>query len=157
MNDTLWTFFCKKEDSRVASYLILEDLERLDLFDTTYLSQEMFIRGQLFGGYTEEKDTIVFLEKQKVKYEGEEGYVYFFKRKPEEKEYWRFEYIGLQPLDSNEVEPENIITRSSDRINVGDDIDELIEEAVRKLNLTGRKRVDLYSRSLYGFGDYFGF
>jgi len=157
VNDTLWTFFCKKEESRVASYIMLEELERLDLFDSTYLSQEMFIRSQLFGGYTEEKDTIIFLEKQKVKHLGEEGYVYFFKRKPKEKEYWRFEYIGLQPLDTTTVEAENIIERSSTKINVGDDIDELIEEAVRKLNLTGRKRVDFYSRSLYGFGDYFGY
>lgn len=126
-------------------------MKRLDKFDDTFKSQELFSRAALYGDdlpfdeqeldAKERKDSIEFISKKEIKNKDGEGYIYFFKRKSGESKKWKLDYAGLQPKNEKEVEGDPRYTRQNIPLYEDKTIEEQIDEIVKDLNLIGRKRV----------------
>lgn len=124
-------------------YKNLQEIDKPEYFDTTVLNQRDFGHSILYKeARLQEKDTLKFYDKHHVEARFDEGYIYFYKRKDEDDNYWRLCYVGFMPTDTTQVIYEDYIRNTSIRIYDNDDIDELIEKELRKIRLRGRERAE---------------
>jgi len=71
---------------------------------------------------------------------GERRDVYFFKAKKQKDEKWKLAYIGLEPLDPRKVNLETEVEKKGIKIKDGKDINELINDKLRIIEIIGHKR-----------------
>lgn len=156
VNDTIWNYYAKNEQTRITIYDKLNKAERLDKFPEEYKTQDLFIRALIYGSsyqetiYTpekdvfaeKEKDSIVFICKKLVKNRYREGYVYFFKKKEGGKTEWTLDYCGVQPTDEKKVSSDSNYQRSSLTIYEDEKIEDKIDDIVEDLQLKGRERAE---------------
>lgn len=160
--DSLWTVFAKEAKTCIPTYIRLKEANKLELFDTTYANQEHFICSILDleedeeENKKEEADSLVFLEKKWIDYQGVEGYLYFYKHKKFENDYWTLNYAGLMPKDSTELLPvKGILIKNKNLIIKKDkEVEELIDDEIQLIQKKKRKRIkaaDSYGRYDYGY------
>ncbi len=145
------------EDVINNSYLYdkLDKIKRLDLFPTKHKDQELMAKSLLYGNnFNFKKDSLLFIEKQLVKAQHEEGYVYFFKSKGEKDDKWKIDYVGLQPKDESKVSTEATFSKKGVKIQKGKEISEILEEQIKQIKVEGHKRAD---ESVTGNYDYFNY
>lgn len=140
--DSLWRIFSQEPKTTIPTYIRLKEKGKLSLFDTASLHQQHFAQSMLSMG-TNKKDSILFLDKKLVTYQGDEGYIYFFKRKKEQNDYWTLHYAGLMPKDSSDLLPVNgkMLLVNNLIIKKEDKLEELIKEAILDINIKPRKRI----------------
>jgi uncharacterized protein YbaP (TraB family) len=158
VNDTMWTHFAKDPETRFPLYKKLKDVKRLDAFPKAYNSQVDIAQSLLkLDGYSEDKDTITYVDKRRVNTKSDSGYVYFFKCYYSKEKRYVLDYVGLMPLDTTKIKTD---------FNSGDDdyseysarpyhsqgvkwkdakLEELKAEILTKFRLEGRERVQLYN------------
>jgi uncharacterized protein YbaP (TraB family) len=150
-SESLLADFIASDRLRINTYLNLEKMQRLDLFDSTYYTQEAFARSDAFPDKVP-LDTIVFVERVWVDHKEGPGYVYFFKCKDKLDKNWRLRYSGIQPADGAvEPDPQFSSTRGS-KVESDAMIRDFIKTAVEKIRLRDRERV---SNRTYYYDDYY--
>ncbi|MBX9853710.1 MAG: TraB/GumN family protein [Cytophagaceae bacterium] len=151
VNDTIWTHFSKSTAYRIDLYERLKTAQKVEKFDKKYLTQDNIAKALLYSqSNAAKKDSIVFLEKRKLKVQGKEGYVYFYKRKNENSKRWRLDYVGLQPEDTSKFNMQAIVTEKGVKFK-DKEVKEAIDKEVEALALLGRKRA---SRSSFRKSSY---
>ena len=151
VNDTIWSHFSKSTAYRIELYERLKEAKKLEKFDKQYLTQDFISKSLLYSaGNGSSKDSVVFLEKRKVKVQGKEGYVYFYKRKSQNSKRWRLDYVGLQPEDTSKFNMESTVSEKGVKFK-DKEVKEAIDKEVEALALLGRKRA---SRSNFRKGSY---
>ncbi|MFN6946759.1 MAG: hypothetical protein ACK4ND_17555, partial [Cytophagaceae bacterium] len=80
-------------------------------------------------------------------------YVYFFKRKKEKEHVWKFEYSGIQPLDTTQLNMEDQIIETNRRFSESD-VEKLISEALDEIEMMDRRRASLYYPRTYSLTNY---
>ena len=143
----------RDDQYRVWVYNRLEDEEMLEFLDPDITQEDIAFSLLYYRDYDEEEDTVAFVRKVAVSNGKEEGYIYFFKRKAENKKNWMIDYVGLMPTDENEFKTTLIDTKKDLSFKTDKEMEETIERTIEIFELEHRKRVQLDS---YDFGGLFG-
>ncbi len=151
-DDTLWNYLAKKDNYRLRVYKELKELESLNKLSDTLVTQEKMARATIYKNQkVTDQDTIEFLARKEASMNGEQGYVYFFKRK---KTYgnndWYLDYSGPHPTDTTLFAQNPSITNRGGDLDIYDDIDEQLDKILERIKYKDRRR---YSDSSYD-GDY---
>lgn len=160
VNDTVWEHFAENHRTRFYLYETLERANLLSKFPEKYLTQESMVEACLWDDYTFESDTadVAFLRKEYVDAKGEEAGLYYFfkgtKKDYRDEKDWYLYVVGPQPQDLSRVDVEVLDARQLKRIDNDERIDEMIEDAIRDIEFSGRERYRKKS-SGYEFGRYF--
>ena len=137
-------------------YSKLKRIDRLDLFPKSEYTQEGICKSVLYErGFDFSKDSLLPITKIEVEVKGKKGFVYFFKSKGEKDDNWELDYIGLQPLDSSKINIVNLFKSKGERISKDKDLDELIEEKLKEIELKGHPRANESEDNFGGGYDYF--
>ncbi|MFB6306563.1 MAG: hypothetical protein ABEH43_06175, partial [Flavobacteriales bacterium] len=142
VEDEIWTQFSSSLAYRTKLYKQLKKLNKTNLFKENYKSQKHFAKSILYeSNFNEEKDTAIYLKKNKVEVKGKKGYVYFFKSKRSSKDHWKLDHCGPFPLDEKKVQTKVKVSNRGDRIYKNSDISAMIKKEVKFLNLKERERI----------------
>jgi uncharacterized protein YbaP (TraB family) len=128
-------------------YKELATRKKISHFDTTGLNQIDFSRSILIKESSlNERDSLVYLDRQYVETVKGNGYIYFFKKKKDKEKSWNLVWVGIQPEDTTKVVYEDYMKDSyGSRIYDNDKIEELIEKEMKSIRLKGRKRAERLS------------
>lgn len=147
--DVIWEELAADLINRNYLYKRLEWVERLDLFPSKYKTQNLMVESILYDRkFNPEKDSMQFISKHKVNVQNKEGYVYFYKSKSFKDDDWSLDYVGLQPLDDNEVNIDDFIFEKGIEIEKHKTIDEIIEDELESIQLIGHLRAKKRSKGM---------
>jgi uncharacterized protein YbaP (TraB family) len=108
--DSLFTQFAAIDKYRSELYKDLEKMKMLDKFPAAHKNQLSIARSMLAGTGTryDRMDTVAFVEKLPVAYEGKKGFVYFFKyKRMRDDAAWQVASVGMQPEKLTEIDIDN--------------------------------------------------
>jgi len=97
------------------------------------------------NGYDSETDTVAFVKSVAIDNGKDQGTVYFFKRKQENKKNWMIDYVGLLPSDPEDLDPYGHQTKKGLSVKNDEEMEETIERTIQIFELQNRKRVELES------------
>lgn len=151
--DTSVINFLASDIPNVAGfYRKLTSYKLLEFFPEKYQSQELFAKSSLFNDdFDFEKDSIEFVEKRYVNTGKVEGYVYFFKTKELNDDYWELCYIGVYPMDEKEMKVKRRYSNTNQSIKKSKPISEMIDEAIRVIELKTHPRADGSDNNYSGY------
>lgn len=153
VHDSIIQGLCKDPGTRAMFYNGLQKINRIELFDSSFLKQKDIVYSMLFGdNYSNESDSVVFLEKRVLQNKFSPGWIYFFKTKEEDDENWQLAYWGVQPEDSTEIKTKHLFSDThAETIYEDDDIESLIDDVMKQFRVYGRKRLwdNRYNYSYY--------
>ncbi len=133
-------------------YEKMDDFKVLNNFPAKYLNQQHFAKSYLFNeNFDFEKDSLEFIERRLVNTGKEEGYVYFFKTKSENDDNWELNYVGIFSKDEKMVAVEDPDTERGETIKKSKPLNEMIDEAIRIVELKPHKRADGSDDSYGGY------
>lgn len=149
VNDTLLKHYINDPGSRITVYRLLQENKQLDKFDASLLNQQELVKCMLYSEQLseknkEKKDTIVFLEKIKMKTKYEEGYIYVFKSKARDKKIWKLSYSGLHPLNEKEVNTDPDLNKNMISYEGDKQFKKERDYAIRKIRTQDRYRASVY-------------
>lgn len=150
IEDSIIKNLAKNDETRIKFYDILEEQEKLALFDSSYLNQLDFARGLLVDhkNLDLKKDSILYLERKEPVFAKEmEGYIYLFKIKKSYDKSWKIAYV-YQPKERDSTTTQRKIVTTGVRITRDDDLEEVIEKGMERFFFKDRNR---YQRS-YNYG-----
>jgi len=154
VNDTLWHYLSEQTDSRIALYKGLKEIDKIDLFDSSYMTQKDFCFADLYAQTDTLTDSVQFIARRKVISHADSGYVYFYKRKRADDNYWELNYCGIQPLDESQISTDMKFSYSSYQYKLRDKNDnekKMIDKISEQIKMKDRQRVGTYSNSYYNF------
>ena len=150
-----WNYLAEDVINYANLYNELKDINRLDLFPNDDQLQEKIAKSMLYNySFNFSKDTLEYITKKEVTVKNEAGYVYFFKSKKPKDDNWSLDYIGLQPLDLQKVNTNYVTKEKNNKIAKDKNIDELIEETLKTIEIIGHKRAR-EEDDLGGYYDFF--
>ncbi len=156
VTEDTWLHLAQDIINKEYLYTKLKGIDRLDLFPKSELTQEGICKSILYErGVDFSKDSVQLISEVQVEVKGEKGVVFFFKSKGEKDDNWELDYIGLQPLDSSKINVDNLFRSKGKKISNGKDIQELIEEELKEIRVTGHPRTDETGDNDKGRYDYF--
>lgn len=140
--DTSFNYYIRHEESRLLTYELLTAIGRMDLFDSTYLTQEAFAKCYLSTQVYESQDSIVLYKKDSLFTNAGEIIVYFYQIYTADKKELGWVSFADQP---NELilKPAQVFY---DRYYGTDelDIDKKIEKVKASFLKKNRKRLNQY-------------
>ncbi len=137
---------------RVWVYNRLADNEMMKFADPEIKQKDIAFALLYKSGYDEEKDTVEFIKTVKVNSGKEQGTIYFFKRKSENKRNWMVDYVGLLPTDKSNFNSDGHSMKKGLSIKNDTELEETIQHTIEIFELTDRKRVVL---DTYDYGSLF--
>lgn len=143
----------RDEKYRAWVFNRLEDEELLEYLDPAITQQDIAFALLYNNGYDEEEDTVAFVKTVTIDNGKEQGTIYFFKRKEENKKNWMIDYVGLMPSDETDFSSYKHQTKKGLSFKTEDQMDETIEHTIEIFELKHRKRVDLDSYDYGGLSD----
>ena len=151
INDSVWVYLANDLVNRSFLYEMLEENDRLDLFPKTYLEQKTIVESILYSsGFNADKDSLIFIAKRQIDVLNQTGYIYFFKSKRQYEDEWSLDYIGLQPINNQDINTSPYWIEKGVKIEKFKEIEEILEEEIESIKLEGHKRATSSSK----FGEY---
>lgn len=149
VNDTLLKHYTDDPGSRITVYRLLKENKQLEKFDASLLHQQELVKCMLYSEQLseknkEKKDTIVFLEKIKMKTKYEEGYIYIFKSRAKDKKIWKISYSGLHPINEKEINTNPDLHKSMVSFEGEKQFKKERDYAIRKIRTQDRYRANVY-------------
>ncbi|MEP6675512.1 MAG: TraB/GumN family protein [Ferruginibacter sp.] len=98
--DTLLSYYAGMDNFRYELYTDLKEMDKLDKFPVKYKDLLLFAKAKLkdAGSYNNSPDTLVYLDKFKIDYKFNKGWLYFFKYKEKKDDaQWKIAIAGLLP------------------------------------------------------------
>ena len=151
--------FTKDASTRFPIYTILKKVDRLDVFPKMYNNQESIAQSLLkLDGYSEDKDTLTYVEKRRVNSKNDSGYVYFYRCYFSKEKRYVLDYVGLMPLDTTKIKTDfnsadydgeySARPYHSQGVRWKDaKLEELKNDILKKYRLEGRERVQNYDNT----------
>jgi len=141
VDKTVWVDLASDAINYVYVYNKLQQMNRLDLFPAQLISQESMAKSLLYDeDFNFKTDSVLLIKKQFITLNGVPGYFYFFKSKKENDDNWSLDYIGLQPALEQELNVNYELKRENVSINRGKNIDDLIAEHIKSIEIHKRRR-----------------
>ena len=151
--DSVWMNLQKSREWRYIIMKKLTEFKKTELIDSSYTNPLSITEACLYQyEFTDEEDSIQFVERREVDGVLGKGYIYFYKSKLDDDRTWHLDCIGLQPLTEGEytLEPEFIYFGKV--ILDEEQMQEQITEIIDTYHLIGRTRVSTtLSDDLYGY------
>jgi hypothetical protein len=149
-------------ESRYALYMALKRINRLDLFDPSFLNQQEMALAILSKtdryARADQKDSITFLEKRFVICKGnKKGYVYFFKRYNPKTKRIQLMHVGLMPEDQSKFDYLNVSMSTGRRLksDAQSEINQMIDRVMMEFKLYNRNRSERgYAADYYEWDEY---
>ncbi|MCU0430364.1 MAG: TraB/GumN family protein [Cytophagaceae bacterium] len=139
--DSNWRRYAASDFDRLEMYRQLNVIKRLDLFDSTYLTQEHLSRALIYEDYTQENnDSIRFVDKRLCVIKGQKGYVYYFRRYNKTQESWVLDYTGVQPENQQALNYHPQMIKGGIRFRKEAEIKSILQDSAEDIRLYGRKR-----------------
>ncbi|MEO6731482.1 MAG: TraB/GumN family protein [Ferruginibacter sp.] len=114
--DSVIFWFAEKDRWRGHLYSRLEKINKVNKFPLRYKTQLDMAKSYLVADKDYNKiDSIVFIGKQQEVYNGEKGFVYFFKYRIKKGDEWKIGISGLQPEKVEEVSSDNRFAVMTDK------------------------------------------
>lgn len=106
VSDSILQAIASSDDYRYDLYVDLLQLQNQNLFPSKYNNQLDLAKSKLLSRVEYEKpDTVAFLQKLPVKWQGKDAHIYFFKYKTKKDDSnWKLATAGLVPADSSKFE-----------------------------------------------------
>ncbi len=144
---SIWETLAADIINRKYLYEELNEIDRIDLFPKAYKSQKLISESLLYSkNFNPDKDSMQFVTKHIVEIKGKSGYVYFYKSKGFNDDDWALDYVGLQPLDTNEISIVDEVIEKGVKIEKHKTIDEVIEDELESIELIGHPRAKKRSK-----------
>jgi hypothetical protein len=143
VDTAIWNSLAANEINLATLYEKMKEMEILDKFPKQYKSQQLIAQSLLFDkGIDFEKDSIEYLGKRLANTGRNIGWVYFFKTKLKNKDDWKLNYIGFQPVDNNKITLDKTIKRKRAYIDKAEDINDIIDERIDIINVRNHPYAD---------------
>lgn len=151
-----WEHLASDLINRNYLYERLEYKERTDLFPSSFKSQQQIVESYLYeDNFNVEVDSFLFVEKREVIVMNDTGYVYFYKSKKEKDDDWMLDYIGLQPLDEDEISTKPEISETGIKIEKFKELSEIIDDQIETIQLEGHYRAKKSGKGGYNMDWYY--
>jgi hypothetical protein len=150
--DTLLSYFAGMDEFRYELYTDLQRLKQLALFPSTYQNQTALARSQVISSQSYSRpDTIAFMQRVPLEYNGRAGYIYVFKYKSNKTDHnWKLVTVGLLPKDEtkfnfnddSDLDNErkyNFTDLTATKLTAGTSEKEQVEKMIKKLLYSKRK------------------
>lgn len=155
VNKEIWNYLANDVINYAHLYKALENIKRLDLFPKKENIQLELAKSLLYQkNFNFNEDTLTFISKKVITVQNQTGNVYFFKSKKPKDDNWKLDYIGIQPTNEQQIKIDDTIKEIGEKIMKDKDIDELINEKLKTIEIIGHKRAK--EESNFG-SDYFDF
>jgi len=137
----VWNYLADDVINYAYLYQELERIKRLDLFPKKENMQLEIAKSILYQkSFNFNEDSLEFISTKVVTVQNETGNVYFFKSKKPKDDNWKLDYTGLQPLSEIEVKIEDVVTKKGEKILKDKNMEELINEKIKSIEIIGHKR-----------------
>jgi uncharacterized protein YbaP (TraB family) len=168
--DSIWESLAKSDAYRYGLIQDLGELKHIEKIPASYRSQESYARAVACNESITDKDKyktedIIFLQKRKVYFHQQWGYVYLYKVKSEAYDYttsenkveWKLCLSGLQPQDTTQASLNEALTYLStepikDDLKIEDQFDDMLRTLIN-----GRRHIKYTNntyRSASNYSDY---
>ncbi|MFY0644866.1 MAG: TraB/GumN family protein [Bacteroidia bacterium] len=141
--DSLWLKFASNDNDRIELYQKLKKAGLLSLFPKQYASQMQMAISYFaeMNNLSCSKDSIQFVRKTATSLQGDSGVIYFFKSKRSYGDEYQMGYLGLFPIDSNQM-IKGIPEYYHDDMSYSkfDDLNLQLDLQIRKLDMAKRRR-----------------
>jgi len=150
--DTIWSYLADIPSAKIPTYIMLQNCQRLDLVDSLMygVGQQDLIFTLMEYDTTKEKVEVEYIDKRLVNYQGQKGYIYFFKRNTDYANY--IEYGGLQPIDTSKIDLGFPIVRKKYQKIYSDsdkEIEKRLDKITEEINLQGNRKRKRLARKRY--------
>jgi len=135
-------------------YAYLEGVDQLNKLDEKYRSQAAIAEGLARENMYGEIDSISLITSEPIQIKSITGSAYFYRVKFEDDNLWRLSYVVFADNEKHEgLYTKELFVKRGEQFNPEfDDMNEIIADAVKEINLTGRDRV--IQDNGYGYYDY---
>ncbi|MFD1551313.1 hypothetical protein DNU06_12670 [Putridiphycobacter roseus] len=141
VSDSVLTYLAADLINREYLYGQLKGMDKLTYFPKKYNHQNALVESILYqDNFNQETDSMIFIERKWLEMQNDTGYVYFYKSKRKNEDNWVLDYIGLQPLNENEINLDPRFITDGIKIEKYKDLEEIIKEEVASILLEGHKR-----------------
>lgn len=141
VDESEWRSLMSDPINYALVYRRLEQIQSLQLFPAELVSQEMMAKSLLYKeNFNFKTDSVLLVKKQPVNLNGTDGYFYFFKSKKEKDDKWSLDYVGLQPQSDKVLKVAVDTKKTGIGINRGKNMDELISDHVKSIEIINRRR-----------------
>ena len=151
--DSVWLNLQKSREWRYIIMKKLTEFKKSELIDSSFTNQLSITEACLYQyDFTDDEDSIQFIERREVDGVIGKGYIYFYKSKLDDDKTWHLDCIGLQPLTDGEYTLEPEFVYFGKIILDEEQMQEQITEIIDTYHLIGRTRVSTtLSDDLYGY------
>ena len=151
--DSIWNVAASERKELKNIYNYLQEAGKLDRLEPKYRTQEAIAEGLARIASYDEFDTISLITTKPVEMKGPSGMAYFFRVKYEDDDLWRLIYVVFDETEDNKIITEKRLVKRGEQFNPQyDDLDEIIDDAVKEIFITDRRRV--VKDNGYGYYDY---
>lgn len=152
--DSLWNTLAEEEKVRPRLYAYLERVDQLKKLDEKYRNQAAIAEGLARENIYGEIDSISLITSEPIQIKSKTGSAYFYRVKFEDDNLWRLSYVVFADNEEHEgLYTKALLVKRGEQFNPDfDNMDEIIADAVKEINLTGRDRV--IQDNGYGYYDY---
>lgn len=148
-SDTIWPYLASIDRLRMDVYDFLKKEEKLDLLPDSAYTQDKVAWSMVYHHIEPEpEDSVSLVEKRLINQGTQQGYVYFYKRKDTDKDYWKIDYSGIQPADTTKFAPKAQEIDTSERVSSDETVEEVIDQLAKEIKYRHRKRMG-FGRSYY--------
>jgi Uncharacterized protein conserved in bacteria len=156
VHDSIFTKYASRDEYRWELYHDLKEMNKLDKFPRRYKNQMDIVRSMLVRQFRDEKlDTLAFVDKLPVTYQGKKGVVYFFKyKRMRDDAVWQIASVGMQPEKPDEIDIENYEFTSSEENDLKNDkpVKQQLHEALKEMLYSKRKSASMfYQARMYNY------
>ncbi|MCX6295153.1 MAG: TraB/GumN family protein [Bacteroidetes bacterium] len=154
--DTILKNYASNVSTRVTLYQVLDEQNKLNLFDKQFGTQKDLVISQLFGSEDNfKKDTVVLLSKIQTECDKTKGNLYVFKIRPKEKKVWKLYCSALHPMDEKQVNLYPAFTKTNVAFDNDIQSQKQIDTLMQKLRIENRKRANINDfETSSGYNDY---
>ncbi|NVK26700.1 MAG: TraB/GumN family protein [Flavobacteriia bacterium] len=138
--DSSWNYIAKDPKALYDIFPYLMEEDKMDVLDEQYRTRDALAKSIMANNYYRSFDTISFIRSEKVDIKPFPAEAFFFRGRNDDDKLWNLLYIVVE--DKEELDTEYEIATNGETYNESiSDIDEIIEDALKKIKLHERERV----------------
>ena len=137
--DSVWNDLAEEPKAFAQVIPYLKESGKMSKLDAEYQSREHLAKSLLMKNLYSEKDTLAFIRSEKLNIKAGPSEAFFFKAQDDDEKLWTLYYVVVK--DQEELGEKVITAKVGETFNEDyDDLDEIIEDAIKSIKLYQRDR-----------------
>ncbi len=151
--DTMWNYVSKDPQAHFVAYEYLSSVKKLNLLAAEYLTKESLAKAMTPNYNNNNFDSIHFIRSEEISIKPFPAVAYFFRTKKKDDKLWSLRYVVVE--DKPEMSVDYVMAKKGENYNKKlDDIDEIIEDTLKEIEIYQRKRAAYSGRyNNYDYND----